>query len=179
MECGSVTTTPPGIVLKRHLYLDDRRWPIWARRGVLTLVALFVLAALADQFGQGTEVTKASGVRGTLTVASPARVRGGLMFTSRFTIQARTALAHPQLVLDAGWLAGMQINSIVPQPKDETSVGGRAVFTFAALPRGGRQDYFIGFQADPTTLGRQLQTVSLRDGNTTLLTVHRTLTVLP
>jgi hypothetical protein len=172
-------STPPGIVLERHLDLEGRRWPIYVRRAVLTLVTLFVLAALADQFGQGTAVTKASGAHGTLTVASPTRVRGGLMFTSRFTVEARAALAHPRLVLDSGWLAGMQINSIVPQPEDETSVGGMAVFTFAPLPRGGRQDYFIGFQVDPTTVGRQRQSVTLRDGATQLLTVHRTLTVLP
>lgn len=166
-------------MLERHLHLDGRRWPIYIRRAVLALVTLFVLAALADQFGQGTAVTKASGARGTLTVASPTRVRGGLMFTTRFTIETRTALQHPELVLDSGWLAGMQINSIVPQPKDETSVDGMAVFTFEPLPRGGRQDYFIGFQVDPTTLGRQRQSVSLRDGATKLLTVDRTLTVLP
>jgi hypothetical protein len=53
------------------------------------------------------------------------------------------------------------------------------VFTLGAIPAGGRQDYFIGFQVDPTTLGRQRQTVSLLDGSTTILTVRRTLTVLP
>jgi hypothetical protein len=172
-------TTPTGIDLDRHLDLDDHRWPLVFRRIVLSVVTLIVLAALLDLFGQRTATTHAAGASGSLTVASPDRLRGGLMFTTRFTIDARTRIAHPKLVLDSGWLAGMQVNSIVPQPADETSVDGRTVFTFAALPAGGRQDYFVGFQVDPTTLGRQHQTTRLLDGKRLLATVRRTLTVLP
>ena len=171
--------TPPGIVLQRQLHLENRRWPVYFRRGVLTVLVVVVLAALLDQFGQKTAVTSARSTRGVLTVASPERVRGGLMFTTRFTIDAHVALSHPKLVLDSGWLAGMQVNSIVPQPKDETSVDGRAVFTFEPVPAGGHQSYFVGFQVDPTTVGRQQQAVSLLDGGQTILTVRRTLTVLP
>jgi hypothetical protein len=76
------------------------------------------------------------------------------------------------------WFADMQV-SIVPQPKSETSVQGRTVFRFEPLPAGGRQDYFVGFQVDPTTVGRQSQTSRLLDGDRPLATVHRTLTVLP
>jgi hypothetical protein len=172
-------TAPPGIVLARHLHLDERRWPLYFRRAVITLVALIVLAALVGVFGQRTAVGHARGAQGTLTVASPERVRGGLMFTTRFTIDARRRLAHPKLVLDSGWLAGMQINSIVPQPTDETSVGGRAVFTFAPLAAGGRQSYYVGFQVDPTTLGRLHQNVRLLDGTATIATLRRSLLVLP
>jgi hypothetical protein len=172
-------TTPVGIDLDRHLHLDERRRPLVFRRAVLAVVALIVLSALLGLFGQVTSTRTASGGSGTLTVASPDRVRGGLMFTTRFTIDARGRIAHPKLVLDAGWLSGMQINSIVPQPADETSVDGRAVFSFAALPAGGQQDYFVGFQVDPTTVGRQHQTTRLLDGARLLATVRRTLTVLP
>jgi hypothetical protein len=173
-------TTPPGIVLDRHLHLDDRRWPLLFRRTVLTLIAVIVLAALLDVFGQKTDASRAVGTGGAvLTVASPRTVRGGLMFTTRFTIDARTRLAQPTLVLDSGWLAGMQVNSVVPQPKDETSVDGRTVWTFPAVPAGGRQDYFVGFQVDATTLGRQRQTVRLLDGDAPLATIRRSLTVLP
>jgi hypothetical protein len=172
-------STPPGIVLSRHLDLEGRWWPLYFRRGVLTLLTLIVLAALLNEFGQQTAVSSARSPRAALTVASPERVRGGLMFTTRFTIEAPRMLAHPKLVLDSGWLAGMQVNSIVPQPKDETSVHGRAAFTFEAIPAGGRQNYYVGFQVDPTTLGRQRQVVRLLDGNETILTVRRTLTVLP
>ena len=172
-------STPPGIVLSRHLDLEGRWGPLYFRRGVLTLLTLIVLAALLDQFGQQTAVSRARSARAVLTVASPERVRGGLMFTTRFTIEAPRTLAHPKLVLDSGWLAGMQVNSIVPQPKDESSVHGRAAFTFEAIPAGGRQNYYVGFQVDPTTLGRQRQVVRLLDGNETILTVRRTLTVLP
>ena len=171
--------TPVGIDLDRHLHLDERRWPLLVRRAVLASVALIVLSALLGLFGQGASTRSAGGGSGTLTVASPDRVRGGLMFTTRFTIDAGVRIAHPKLVLDAGWLSGMQINSIVPQPADETSVDGRAVFSFAAVPAGARQDYFVGFQVDPTTVGRQHQTTRLLDGARLLATVRRTLTVLP
>jgi hypothetical protein len=166
-------------VLDRHLDLDDRRWPLVFRRAVLAVLIVIVLAALLDLFGQKMTTNRAGGVRGTLTVESPDRVRGGLMFTTRFTIEAHSRLAQPKLVLDSGWLAGMQVNSIVPQPKDETSIQGRTVFTFEPLPAGGRQDYFVGFQVDATTLGRQPQDARLMDGAKTLARVRRSLTVLP
>jgi hypothetical protein len=174
-----VTTTPDGIVLRRHLHLEQRVWPLRFRRAVIALLALIALAALLDVFGQRPATTSAHSARGTLTVSSPDRMRGGLMFTTRFTIEARQAIERPVLVLDAGWLDGMQVNSIVPQPKEETSAGGRTVLTFERLPAGDRQDYYIGFQVDPTTLGRKSQGIRLRDGERTLLTLQRTLTVLP
>jgi hypothetical protein len=174
-----VTTTPDGIVLKRHLHLEQRVWPLSFRRTVIALLALITLAALLDVFGQKAATTTAGSARGTLTVSSPDRVRGGLMFTTRFTIEARQAIDHPVLVLDGGWFDGMQVNSIVPQPKEETSAGGRTILTFERLPAGDRQNYYIGFQVDPTTFGRKSQGVRLRDGGRTLLTIERTLTVLP
>jgi hypothetical protein len=174
-----VTTTPPGIVLERHLHLEHRGGSLLFRRAVLGLLGLICLAALLNQVGQGRALTRRSSPIATLTVSSPDRARGGLLFTTRFTIEARKAIEHPTLVLDAGWFRGMQVNSIVPQPKDETSVGGRTVLTFARLPAGGRQDTFIGFQVDPTTLGRLKQTARLTDGGHTLLTLKRVLTVVP
>jgi hypothetical protein len=174
-----VTTPPLGIALDRHLHLDDRRWAIHVRRAILALVALIVLAALLGRFGQEAETDRAAGAAAALTVTSPDHVRGGLLFTTRFTVEAHRRLAHPKLVLDAGWFSGLQVNSIVPQPQDETSVGGRTVLTFAAVPAGGRADYFVGFQLDPTTLGRQHQTARLLDGRRQLAIVRRTLTVLP
>jgi hypothetical protein len=170
---------PEGIVLERHLHLEGRRWPLHFRRAVLAILGLVVGAALFGAVGQEAVVSKAQSARATLVVASPARVRGGVRFTTRLTVTSRRGLAHPKLLLDAGWLSGMQINSIVPQPEDERSVGGRTLFTLTRLPAGGRQSYYIGFQLDPTTLGRQRQAVSLVDGSETILTIRRTLTVLP
>jgi hypothetical protein len=174
-----VTSTPDGIVLRRHLHLEQRVWPLRFRRAVIALLTVLTVAALLDQFGQKADVTTVKSSGGALTVASPDRVRGGLMFTTRFTVEAPQAIDHPSLVLDWGWFSGVQVNSIVPQPKEETSADGRTVLTFERIPTGGRQDYFIGFQVDPTTLGRQPQTVRLQDGGRTLATIKRTLTVLP
>jgi HAE1 family hydrophobic/amphiphilic exporter-1 len=72
-----------------------------------------------------------------------------------------------------------KVNSIVPQPKDETSKQGRTVMTFEPVPAGGRQDYYVGFQVDPTTVGRRSQTASLLDGDLPVATVRRTFTVFP
>jgi hypothetical protein len=174
-----VTATPDGIVLRRHLYLEQRAWQLSFRRAVIALLAVVTLAALLGAFGQEPATTSARSARATLTVASPDRVRGGLMFTTAFTIEARQPIDHPVLVLDGGWFDGMQVNSIVPQPKDETSVGGRTVLTLERVPAGGRQVYYIGFQVNPTTLGRKTQDVRLRDGSRTLLAIKRTFTVLP
>jgi hypothetical protein len=170
---------PDGIVLPRHLELRGRAWGLPLRRGVLVALALVPLLALLDVFGQEQVTTSAHNGIATLTVESPETVRGGLLFTTRFTVQSRRALSGAQLVLDAGWFDGMQVNSIEPQPPQETSRDGRVVIDLPRIPAHQHVSYYIGFQADPTTIGQRAQDVSLQQSGRTLLRVERTIKVLP
>lgn len=145
----------------------------------MTLVACIPLVALFNVFGQRPITSRAATSAAVLSVYSPDRVRGGLLYTARFHITARTSLTKATLVLDSGWFEGMQINSINPQPLGEGSRDGKVVLELGHIPAGHSAIYFIEFQVNPTNVGHRSQNVELDDGQTRLFTIHRTITIFP
>jgi hypothetical protein len=135
--------------------------------------------ALLNVFGQRPSTDRAVNDAAELSVFSPVRVRGGLLFTTRFTVVARKALATPRLVLDPGWVEGMQVNSITPQPADESSRDGRIVLDLGRIASGHSVTYFMEFQVNPTNVGRRRQSVRLEGAGSSALTIDRTITVFP
>jgi hypothetical protein len=176
----AMAEAPVHIDLKRHRDLEGRRNEIWARRGLLTLVLLLPLAASFNVFGQRPQTTTASTGAASLEAYSPARIRPGDVFESRFTITARRELKQAALRLHPGWLESMSINSIVPQPSRETSDGeGRAVLTLGRIEAGDRYRLFIYFQVNPTNVGRRPQDVDLLDGDRVVAHIDRVVTIFP
>src|SRR4051812_6149571 len=106
---------------------------LWVRRAVLALLAIFAAAALLNRVGQRPAQTTTRAAAATLRLSAPARVRGGLFFQSRIDVRALQAIDHPRIVLDPGWVEGMQVNSIEPAPVGETSRDGRVVLSYDAL----------------------------------------------
>lgn len=82
-------------------------------------------------------------------------------------------------MLDPGWIDGMQVNSINPQPVDEGSRNGKVVLVLGHIAAGRRVEYWIEFQVNPTTLGTRRQNVELDDGTKRILTQRRKLTIYP
>jgi hypothetical protein len=174
-----VADRPDHVVLRRHRDLEGRRWHPWVRRALLGLVTALIALALANVFGQHQSAVATTASAAVLTVNAPSRVRGGLLYTVLFMVRARADLKKATLVLDPGWIDGMQVNSINPQPADEASRQGRIVLDLGHIPPGGFVKYWIEFQVDPTTVGRRSQNVELDDGPKKILTAHRTLTIFP
>lgn len=175
-----MASQPDNIVLKRDRDLEGRRKDIWVRRGLLALVLLIPLAAVFNAFGQRPATSTTSGEAATLEVYAPERLRGGNIFEARFTIKADRTLQRAIVRLDPGWLEGMSINSIEPQPKSETSDGqGRPTLTLGQIDAGDVFRFFIYFQTNPTNLGRRSQDVALLDGNRVVAHLDRTVTVFP
>jgi hypothetical protein len=159
--------------------VTGRTGGVWARRAVLALLALVALAALLNRFGQHPSTSTARGASASLQVQSPANLRGGLIFQSRFTIVAHDALRKPSLVLSRGWLESMSINSIAPDAASQHSRNGDAVLTFPAIPAGHTYVVWIYFQTNPTNVARRSQVVELLDGERRLLSIHRNVTIWP
>lgn len=165
--------------MKRHRDLAGRTWKIWARRGLLTLLAAVCALGLLGVFGQTTHSSSAATDQAELTVQAPTRVRGGLLFQARFTVYARQELKDAQLVLSQGWANGITINTIEPGPLGEASRDGRLSFDLGHVPQGKSFVLYLDFQVNPTTTGRRNQDVELDDGADRVLTVHRTMLVFP
>jgi hypothetical protein len=174
-----VPKIPDAVVLRRDRDLETRRNDIWIRRGLFALVCAVPVLALLNVFGQRPQTSAAASAAAKLTVLAPARVRGGLLYQARFRISAKKKLAQAALVLDRGWLDGMTLNTIEPQSVSEASDNGKLGLDLGPIAAGQSYVLYIDIQVNPTTVGRQDQTVTLYDGKRALATVHRTLTVFP
>jgi hypothetical protein len=151
----------------------------WLRRAVLALFAIGAVAVLAGAIGQQPSSSQAGGAAARLTLSAPDTVRGGLLFQARVTIDATASIRRPQLVLQRGWLEGMQISSIEPQPSQETGSGSTVTLSYDALDAGETLTVWLQFQADPTSVGTRPAGIRLLDGTTPLATIDHDLTVLP
>jgi hypothetical protein len=151
----------------------------WVRRAILTLFAALIVAVLAGAIGQVSVTSTAQAPAARLELSAPRTVRGGLLFQARVHIRARRTVEHPRLILRRGWLEGMQLSSIEPQPAQESGSGKSVALTYDTLDSGDELTVWLQFQADPTSVGRRPAAISLQDDTRTLATISRTLTVLP
>jgi hypothetical protein len=114
-----------------------------------------------------------------LQVYAPSHLRGGLVYTARFTIDARRTLNRAVLVLAAGWADQYTFNGSAPQATSESSVDGKLGFTLGKIASGQHYTFFVSLQVNPTNVGYHDQTVWLYDGNKALLTIHRNVLIWP
>jgi hypothetical protein len=165
--------------LNRYRTSSNRAYGPWARRVVLLVLGLVVLAALLNRFGQHPVTSNAAAPAAALEVQSPDNLRGGLIFQARFTITAHQRLAKPTLILQRGWFESMSVNSIVPDAPQQDARDGRLSLTYPPLAAGSSRVVWIYFQVNPTNLGRRSQGVVLADGSRRLAAVQRSVTVWP
>jgi hypothetical protein len=170
--------TPDGITLDRNRDLNGRGSP-WVRRALLACVAAFPVLALAGVFGQKPTSTVSAGPAATLKVTAPTRLRGGLIFQVRVEVLAHRDIEQLQLSFDEGWWESMSVNSIEPNPSNQSSHDGQVRLAYGALPAGKSLVCWIYFQVNPTNVGKRREDVSLLDGSKLLLHIHRPLTVFP
>jgi hypothetical protein len=150
-----------------------------ARRSGIVLFAAIPVLALANVFGQRPDTTSASGSAASLHVYAPTRVRSGIVYAARFTIDATQSLKKATLILDPGWAEQYTVNGLVPQPVSEGSDDGKLIFVLGHIPRGEHYTLFVSLQVNPTNIGHRGQRVWLYDGSRQLLLVKRTIAVWP
>jgi hypothetical protein len=175
----SSTQAPPGLQRARHRDLKGRSHHVWQRRVGLGIVACLPVLALLNVFGQRAHSVVSSTPSASLTVNSPTRVRGGLIFTSEFVITPHVALKDARLLLSDGWYQDMTFNGSAPQPSNESAAGHWQVLDYGPMTAGTPYPIFISWQTNPTNVGSHVQDVALDNGKATILTVHRTITVFP
>ena len=80
---------PVGIDRARHQDLTGRNRHVWGRRAVLAVVAAVPVLGLLNVFGQHATPVTYQSPAASLLINSPARVRGGLVFTTEIVITPR------------------------------------------------------------------------------------------
>jgi hypothetical protein len=115
-----------------------------------------------------------------MTVSTPARLRGGLIFQTRVDITATAPIAKPTLVLGGGWFDGMTLNSIQPGPASQAVRGEAVTFAYPQLAAGRRMTVWFEWSANPTNLAwMRSEAIRLDDGWTPLVSATPSVTVLP
>ena len=126
---------PDGLSVERNRDLRGRARQPQYRRILLGLVAVLPVLALLNVFGQRPTVSSAHSLAADLRVTAPARLRSGLIFQVRVEVRPPDHLT-PQLIFSQGWWESMSVNSLEPNPTDETSSNGRVVLTYDKLTAG-------------------------------------------
>jgi hypothetical protein len=174
-----VAEPPDGISLERHRDLLGRAASPWIRRALLCCIAVLPVLALLNFFGQHPTTSSASSPAASMNVTAPARLRDGLIFQVRVQVNAVRPIKELEIVFDKGWLESMSVNSLVPEPSEESSEEGRVVLSYGKLAAGQQHVTWIYFQVNPTNVAKRSENVELRDGSTPLLRIHRAITIFP
>lgn len=167
----------PDFLTLRHNRDRASSYELPLRRIGVVVVSLFLLAGLLNAFGQRPQSSTASVPAASMKLYAPARVRSGLYFEARFTIDAKSDIKNAMLELDPGWVEGMTINTIEPSPLGEASRNGKLVLTLGHIRAGTTYLLFIQSQVNPTNVGRRSQDVTLYDGGKRLTSIDRTITI--
>jgi hypothetical protein len=178
-EPVAVAEAPDQLTLARHRDLEGREHKPWSRLALLAIVGLFLLLGLLNVFGQRPDTAVGDSPVASLKVYSPTKLRSGLYFMSRFTIEARDEIENATLVLDPGWLEGMTLNTLEPAPVGEANRDGRLALELGRIRAGDTHRFFLHFQVNPTNFGRRSQDVDLEDGDRRLVHLERDVTIFP
>ena len=170
---------PDGITLVDNRDMRGRSRRPWYRRGLLLAVLALPVLALLNVFGQKPTSTSAAGPAASLSVTAPARLRSGLIFQVRVEVVAHRDIQEPELVFDRGWFESMSVNSIQPEPSNESSQNGQVGLSYDKLAAGQKLVIWLYFQVNPTNVGKRRENVALNDGPTPLVHLHRSLTIFP
>ena len=170
---------PPEGIDDSHLQGSGRVGTLFRSVSIGVLVAILV-TALTGLFGQPGRTRAAEAPAARLTMETASVVRGGLFFQARIEVVARQEIEYPRLVLDEGWLDGLQINTIEPAPESEASRDGRLVLSYSAMKPGDRLLVSIHLQTEPTRVGITTDNgVELDDGSTPLATIDHRIRRMP
>ena len=169
------TAFPDGIDEKAMAPRDARG--VVALRFLLFAVVL-ILAMMGVFGGRKAEVTRADSAAALLTVEAPERYRNGNFFQTRFTVHARQPISDAVIAVPAAFLHETTINSLIPQPTDERSVGGDYLYHFGPLAAGQSLRFKIGGQFNPPLFGVTEGSYRLLDGERELVRVPARLTVI-
>jgi hypothetical protein len=173
-----VAPTPQHLTLKQHRDASHSV-ELATRWGVVGALTLFALLGLANVFGQNPTHSTGTGERASIDVSAPNRLRGGLFYQGRFSIHATQELEHATLLLDSGWFESIHINSYSPEPIGSGYRNGKLVLDYGHVAAGDTLVARLQFQVNATNVGRRPQGVELRDGETPLAAVDRTVTIFP
>lgn len=170
-------TRPDGIE-HRHIHeAQGTRLHAWPSG--LVLFAMILGIAGSGVLGERNTVTSGGGgVR--LSVEGPVIIRSGEFFEMLFTIETEREIRDAVLSVDSRVWHDMTINTMIPQPTEESFKDGSFEFHFGALAAGARLVVKVDGQVNPAyPPGTNEGAIAFVDGAATLTSVDYAMRVLP
>lgn len=153
---------------------------VWIRRAAMCLLGAVVVVALANVVGQRATTAHAASSQAELAVRAPTAVRPGLLFQAKISITAKRLLPGAKLVLSSGWIDGLTLNTAEPSASTEKSgPDGSLVFDLGTMQPGQTWVEYMEYQVNPTSLSRRTQVVTLLSNTQPVVTLQRTMTIVP
>lgn len=162
-----------------HIELSGRRLDVWSRRIGILIFTAFVFVGLANVFGQRPSSMSAATHTATLQLHAPGALRSGLIYEARFRIEAHRTLDSPKLVLEQGWFDAITLNSIEPDPAEQSERDGRIIYRYDAIPAGETLVVRLQLQVNPTAIGPRSQDVSLENDGDPIAHIDHDLFIYP
>ena len=147
----------------------------------MCLLAAVPVVALCNVVGQRATTAHASSPAANLVVRSPSAIRPGDIYQAKITVTAvGAALPQAQLVLGSGWIDGLTMNTTQPTPTNESSgPNGSLVFDIGTVQPGQPYVEYLEFQVNPTSISRRSQVVTVLSNKTPVVSLNRTMTIIP
>jgi hypothetical protein len=133
----------------------NRPVTVWARRAMLGLMALAVVAALFSVFGVHASQTSTQSQGYRIDVVYPRVARPGLDVPWQVTVTRPGGFGKQlTLAVDGAYLNLFESQGFRPQPSDETREGDVYYLTFSAPPGDTFRVYFDAYIQPASQVGR-------------------------
>lgn len=169
-------TFPDGIDESSLKARNPSRVILWR---FLIFAVILSLALIGLFGGGGVRVRSVETPAARLSLEAAERVRNGNYFEARITVEARSPIAEPVIAVPADLWRESTINSLLPEPEEESFQGGEYRFRFAPLAAGQNLEFKIDGQINPALFGRLAGDYRLLDGGRELARIESRLTVIP
>jgi len=144
----------------------SRRW----RRGIITVLCLFVLAALTQQLGMRTDTVQGTSGDLAVSIRYADRARGALASAFSIDIERRDGFVDQiEVRTTQSYLEIFDDNGIEPEPESTTTDGGYVIWTFDPPP-GDTLHIILDVRMEPGVFGRERGTTTVSaDGDAVTL----------
>jgi hypothetical protein len=144
--------------------LTASRRSLWWRRALLGVLTLFMIAALAQQFGMRTDTIHATSGDLSVTIRYADRARGALASPFSIDIERPGGFATQiEVRTTQRYLEIFDDNGFEPDPAQVTTEGGYVVWTFDPPP-GDTLEIILDARIEPGVFGRERGTTIVSVG---------------
>lgn len=171
-----MVSPPPDGISTQALYVQKG----YANPLPLILLTMLMIAGLMGLMGGNPSPTRwVENQNLRLSIHSPAIVRSGMAFETKFAIYAKRPIHQLSMSVSDGLWRDMTINTMIPAATEEIYRDGAHHFIFSDLPSGEQFQFKVDGQINPPLIGKVRGPITVWDGPTKITEIDFKTMVLP